>query len=101
VKPPSRKVRRARLLLYVETVCVDHAGIPNMRRMNSEDLTFANELEDQGYLVNHGTGTNQRWRLTDKGWAEATRLRRARADRMWRAAERETRRRMTERLLES
>jgi hypothetical protein len=82
-KKPTRQTRKDRFFLYMESRCVDNSGWPEPRHMNAEDLVFANEYEDSGHVVNHGTGINQRWRLTDSGYALAARLRRDRAERLW------------------
>jgi hypothetical protein len=108
------------LLLFIETICVDHAGVIGygdgrgfaaMRNdvtrhphrggdpyrgphkpaptylangeevANHDDWDCLDDLEAAGLLENVGTGVNPVIKLTDAGWTEAHRLRRARAER--------------------
>ena len=64
------------MLVHVESRCVNYAGHIDRKKVNRAELQTIRHLESVGYLVNVGTFTNPVCRLTDKGWAEAHRLRR-------------------------
>jgi hypothetical protein len=51
------------------------------REPNHDDWDCLEDLEAAGLLISVGTGFNPQYKLTDAGWAEAGRLRRARAER--------------------
>lgn len=78
-------------LLYFETRCVDNCGKVDSRRINKEDVENAKILEEMG-LLHFGRIHVDDWEdhtpeckhwvsLTDLGWREAHKQRRARADR--------------------
>jgi len=68
------------VLLYIETVVVDHYGIPDDRRVNTADYEAVETLLEDGLLEWGGTGLNPIFSLTDAGWSVAHAVRRARAD---------------------
>jgi hypothetical protein len=67
-------------LLYIETVIVDHKGIPDYRKMNEDDRDAAEQMEGHGLLVWGGTGMHPVFSFTDYGWAVAHAIRRLRGD---------------------
>jgi hypothetical protein len=67
-------------LLYIETVIVDHKGIPDYRKMNEDDRDAAEQMEGHGLLVWGGTGMHPVFQFTDYGWAVAHAIRRLRGD---------------------
>jgi hypothetical protein len=68
------------VLVYVETRVVDQCGKIDHRHINDEEIGFLDKLEDAGLLVNHGTGINRVYSLTDEGWRVAGLERRRRAE---------------------
>ena len=91
----SEELNRSQIstLLYFETCCVDRCGKVDSRRINSEDIKNAEEMEKMG-LLHFGRIRIRDWGvevlksgahwvdLTDKGWEEAHKQRKARALRM-------------------
>lgn len=67
-------------LLYIESVVVDHKGKPDHRKMNEADRDAADEMERHGLIIWGGTGIYPIFKLTDRGWAVAHAVRRARAE---------------------
>jgi hypothetical protein len=67
-------------LVYVETRVVDHGGRLDHRYLNADDYNNLDLLEEEGLLVNKGTGTNRAYQLTDAGWEAAGKERRRRAE---------------------
>ena len=39
------------LLLYFESVCVDHAGLVDTRRMNADDIKIATKWDEIGFVL--------------------------------------------------
>jgi hypothetical protein len=83
--------------LYIEARVVDHKGrlSHSHMRVNGDaypsrltgvepleghnDYNCADDLEREGLLINNGTGVNRVYELTQKGWAAASFIRKARA----------------------
>jgi hypothetical protein len=86
------------LLMYVESRCTDNSGVPDNRHLRPvgndtrlpggkvlaehSDSDCLDDFEAAGLLIRHGTGINPVFELTDAGWEQAWKLRRARADRI-------------------
>ena len=67
-------------LLYVETRVVDAGGKLERERMNEADVTALEDFEACGLLDWGGTGMHPVITFTDRGWAVAHAIRRARAE---------------------
>lgn len=69
-----------RLLLYLETRCVDHRGVIDPRQVNDDERDVIERWEDEGYLLPM-IGRDV-VRLSDQAWADAHAERKARYERM-------------------
>lgn len=78
------------LLLFLETSCVDFAGVYDPRRINDEDLAIMNQWKEEGF-IDHGRIAFKFHKPTRTVWCKispeamdlAHTLRKERAERMW------------------
>ena len=50
MQPSDMSKDERSLLLYLETCAVDHAGLVDIRHMNSDDIELANKWSDSGFI---------------------------------------------------
>lgn len=97
--PAKLSQDEASLLLYLECRAVDHAGIVDMARMNTDDVKTAEQWTRDGFIefgriaykdiqgkerMSSLQSSPTHWvRLTPKAWKVAHVERCARAERMW------------------
>ncbi len=79
-----KDISEKRLLLYLETRCVDHRGVIEPRQVNREERLVIARWEDEGYLL--PIIGRDVVRFSDQAWADAHAERRARYERMVAAA---------------
>lgn len=83
---------QGRLLMYLETRAVDHAGRVNGQHMNAEDFADAKFLENEGLIKfgricsDHVNSDGANWvEMLDPAWEYVSKLRRAKSVRMFTA----------------
>ena len=72
--------RKQSLLLYFESCLVDGMGKIDHRRINQEEITWAEQWDDEGLITFRNMGGFVRF--TDEAWRWAHQFRRERSDRM-------------------
>lgn len=74
------KVREDNLLMYLETVCVDHGGQIDARKVNDAEIKWMEEWDDRHFIVFRRGPLLVA--LSDEAWEAAHRARREKAARV-------------------
>lgn len=68
------------MLMHVEDRCVNHCGRIDRRLVGRDERPMLDALMEAGYLTLSGSWSDPVCKLTEKGWAEAHRLRKQQAE---------------------